>query len=169
MHRRYFIASCLAVSAFAAQAETPDILKHVPSAQKVGAGRFSHLGFDIFDATLYAPQSRYNASGPFALKLEYLRNIKGKSITDNSVKEIQKQGVSADKLNRWREQMAAIFPDVSKGASITGIRDASGHALFYSGGRLLGTIRDAEFSRAFFNIWLGPKAPQTLRDKLLGG
>jgi hypothetical protein len=168
MHRRYFIASCLAVSAFGAQAETPDVLKHVPNAKKVGSGRYSHLGFDIFDATLYAPQSRYNAGAPFALKLEYLRNIKGKSITDNSVKEIQKQGVGADKLNRWREQMAAIFPDVSKGASITGIRDASGHALFYSGGRLLGTIRDAEFSRAFFNIWLGPKAPQTLRDKLLG-
>ncbi|MDC7677432.1 chalcone isomerase family protein [Asticcacaulis machinosus] len=168
MHRRQFIASCLAVSAFGAHAETPDVLKHVPDAQKVGAGRFSHLGFDIFDATLYAPQSRYNAGAPFALKLEYLRNIKGKSITDNSVKEIQKQGVSGDKLNRWRDQMAAIFPDVSKGASITGVRDASGHALFYSGSKLLGTIKDAEFSRAFFNIWLGPKAPQTLREKLLG-
>ncbi|GGZ34408.1 hypothetical protein GCM10011273_21050 [Asticcacaulis endophyticus] len=156
------------LSAPNAQAETPDILKHVPEARKVGAGRYSHLGFDIFDATLYAPQSRYNAAGPFALKLEYLRNIKGKTITDNSVKEIQKQGVSADKLNRWRDQMAAIFPDVAKGASITGIRDASGHALFYSGDKLIGTIKDAEFSRAFFNIWLGPKAPQTFRDKLLG-
>lgn len=151
-----------------AQAETPDVFKHIPDAQKVGSGRLNHLGFDIFDATLYAPQKRFSAAAPFALKLDYLRNIKGKTIVDSSVTQMRKQGIADAKLNQWRGQMAAIFPDVSKGVSITGIRDQDGAALFYKGGRLIGSVKDSEFSRAFFNIWLGPNAPAGLRNKLLG-
>lgn len=106
MHRRYFIASGFAVFALGAHAETPDVLRHVPEAKKVGAGRFSRLGFDVFDATLFAPAGRFESGGPFALRLEYLRNIKGKTIVDSSVAEIRKQGVKDDQLAagalRWR-------------------------------------------------------------------
>ncbi|MEH0069805.1 chalcone isomerase family protein [Pannonibacter sp. Pt2-lr] len=50
---------------------------------------------------------------------------------------------------------ARHFPGCVRGASITGVRDASGKAVFYKDGRRIGTINDADFSRRFFAIWLG--------------
>ena len=144
--------------------------RSVPSAELVGKGRMTYLGFKVFDAELYAPGGVYSAASPFALKLTYLRNFKGKAIAESSVKEIKRQGgVSAAKLASWDKQMQAIFPNVSKGQSITGVRTAGGSTVFYSGSRKLGTIKDPAFTRKFFAIWLGnnTRNPQ-LRARLVG-
>jgi len=144
--------------------------RSVPSAELVGKGRLTYLGFRVFDAELYAPGGKYSASSPFALKLTYLRNFKGEAITESSVKEIRRQGgVSAAKLASWEKQMQAIFPNVSKGQSITGVRTSGGSTVFYYGSRKLGTISDPAFTRKFFSIWLGnnTRNPQ-LRARLVG-
>lgn len=142
----------------------------LPSAELVGTGTMRFLGFRVFDAELFAPNGRYDPNRPFALKLTYLRNFEGQAIADKSAEEIQRQGVGdSRKLNRWKSQMAAIFPDVRKGQSITGLRDASGNTVFYSGKRRIGAIRDREFTRYFFNIWLGPNTRDAgLRNRLVG-
>ncbi|MCV0426730.1 MAG: chalcone isomerase family protein [Roseibium sp.] len=144
--------------------------RSVPSAELVGKGRMTYLGFKVFDAELYAPNGAYRSSAPFALKLTYLRNFKGAKIADSSVDEIKRQGgVSTKQLENWGSQMRAIFPNVSAGQSITGVRTASGSAIFYLGGRKLGTISDPAFSRRFFAIWLGNNTRNPrLRAKLVG-
>ena len=65
--------------------------------------------------------------------------------------------------------MTALFPDVKEGTHITGIYLPNESVRFYLDGQWLGEIRDADFARAFFAIWLDPKtsAPD-LRKKLLG-
>ncbi|WP_422377634.1 chalcone isomerase family protein [Roseibium sp.] len=144
--------------------------RSVPSAQLVGKGRMTYLGFKVFDAELYAPGGTYSASSPFALKLTYLRNFKGAAIAESSVKEMRRQGaVSKGQLASWEKQMQAIFPNVSKGQSITGVRTSSGSTVFYIGNRKLGTINDPAFTRKFFAIWLGnnTRNPQ-LRARLVG-
>lgn len=147
-----------------------DVATVLPQAQKVGSGRYSTLGISIFDATLFAPGGKYAANAPFALRLEYLRTFKGKAIVDYSVKEIRKQGFSdAAKLSVWEARMTEIFPDVTKGSNIVGLRTAAGHAQFFHNGRDIGTIKDEAFARYFFNIWLGAKTSSpALRQKLLG-
>lgn len=144
--------------------------KSVPSPQLVGKGRMTYLGFKVFDAELYAPEGNYRSSKPFALKLIYLRNFKGKDITKSSVKEMKRQGgVSAAQLETWAKQMDRIFPNVSPGQSITGVRTASGSAVFYLGSRKLGSINDPAFSKRFFSIWLGSNTRNPrLRAKLVG-
>jgi hypothetical protein len=128
----------------------------VPSAELVGKGRMSYLGFKIFDAELYAPGGTYRSSDPFALKLTYLRNFKGKDIAESSIKEIRRQGnVSARKLTSWENQLQAIFPNVAKGQSITGVRTSDGSTVFYSHNTRLGKIADPAFTNRFFAIWLG--------------
>ncbi|WP_299815141.1 chalcone isomerase family protein [uncultured Roseibium sp.] len=151
-------------------ADTGVAARALPSAQLVGKGRMTFLGFKVFDAELYAPQGSYSRSGPYALKLTYLRNFKGKAIADRSAEEIRKQGgTPPDKLSSWTRQMTAIFPDVSAGQSITGVRTSQGSTDFYQGKRKLGTIADPDFTRSFFDIWLGGQTrnPQ-LRAKLVG-
>lgn len=160
----------LAIPAGPALAE-PAALSAVPSAALVGKGRMTFLGFSIFDAELYAPGGSYSASDPFALRLTYLKSFRGKEIARSSVKEIRRQGgVSGGKLRDWEKQMRAIFPDVAKGDSITGVHTSDGKAVFYQGGSRLGTIGDPEFSDSFFRIWLGDKTRNpSLRNQLVGG
>ncbi|MET1411901.1 chalcone isomerase family protein [Roseibium sp. HPY-6] len=153
-----------------ARADIGPAASSVPSAQLVGKGRMTYLGFKVFDAQLYAPNGAYKASGPFALKLTYLRNFKGKAITESTVKEIKRQGgASASKLASWEKQMLSIFPNVSPGQSITGVRTAKGNTVFYYGGRKIGAINDPAFTKRFFAIWLGNNTRNPgLRAKLVG-
>jgi len=174
--RRSLAALCCALllatalPASRAAADLAGAARSVPSAELVGKGRLTFLGFNVFDAELYAPGGAYRSSAPFALKLTYLRNFKGKQITESSIKEIRRQGgVSGGRLASWEQQLRSIFPDVARGQSITGVRTAGGSTLFYSGNRKLGEIADPAFTRKFFDIWLGNRTrdPQ-LRAQLVG-
>ncbi len=143
---------------------------NVPNAQKVGEGRLTYLMWDIYDASLYAPQGEWKKSAPFAIHLSYLRDITGKKIADRSIVEIRNQGIDDEvTLASWHSQMRNIFPDVDKGVSLTGVYAANGDSVFYQNDKEIGRITDPEFSKAFFNIWLDEKTSSPdLRQKLLG-
>lgn len=146
------------------------IQSYVPSAQKVGQGRLTYMFWDVYDATLYAPEGTWEEDKPFALQLSYLRNLHGKKIADRSIHEMREQGIDDEvKLATWHAQMKSIFPDVNEGSALTGIYTKNGVTIFYLGDREIGKIKDPEFGHAFFDIWLSEKttAPD-LRQKLLG-
>ena len=146
------------------------IRTYVPAAQKVGKGRLTYLFWDVYDATLYAPQGSWQEGQPFALQLSYLREIEGKKIADRSVEEMRNQGIKDEvKLATWHAQMRKIFPNVDEGVRLTGVYTEKGETVFYKNDREVGRINDPEFSKAFFDIWLNEKtsAPD-LRRKLLG-
>lgn len=166
MHRRLLLLSFACLFAAPVFAEVPQL----PGAQKVGAGRMTYLTLPVFDATLYAPGGVYSAAKPFALKLSYLRSLKGRDIARSSVEQMRRQGGHSDaRLKAWGEAMAGMFPDVSKGASLVGVRHADGSTSFYREGKIIGRIDDPAFGRAFFDIWLGEKTSQpALRKQLLG-
>lgn len=143
---------------------------HVPDAKVVGEGRLKVLLFDVYDAALYAPGGIWQANGPYALHLKYLRDIEGRKIADRSVEEMRRQGLSDEvKLATWHKQMREIFPAVSEGTELTGVLTQSGQTIFYEDGHEIGRVRDSDFGSAFFGIWLrdNTSAPD-LRRKLLG-
>ena len=82
-----FFLAFAGMAAAPAAADIGPAARTVPAAELVGKGRMTYLGFKVFDAELYAPNGVYSASGPFALKLKYLRNFKGKAITESSVRQ----------------------------------------------------------------------------------
>lgn len=142
----------------------------VPNAQKVGEGRLTYIVWDVYDATLYAPEGAWSDNKPFALQLSYLRSFKGKKIADRSAEEIRGQGFTDEvKIATWHAQMSKIFPDVNEGVSLTGVYTYTGETIFYRDNTKIGRIKDPKFSKAFFGIWLNEKttAPN-LRRKLLG-
>lgn len=142
----------------------------VPDAQKVGSARMTYMFWDVYDAALYAPQGRWSADHPFALKLTYLRNLDGQKIADRSIKEMRAQGYDNDiKLAQWHTQMSAIFPNVKEGDVITGIFTANKQSVFFDGAREIGRIQDPHFGQRFFDIWLSTKTSEPeLRTALLG-
>ncbi|WP_246541887.1 chalcone isomerase family protein [Roseibium polysiphoniae] len=162
--------SLLALMPGMSRADIGAAAKVVPAAGLVGEGRLTFLGFRIFDAQLYAPSGAYDPSKPFALKLTYLRSFKGEAIAKRTEKEMRRQGMpKGATLNGWTRDMARIFPNVSPGQSIIGVRDNKGHTLFYAGGRRIGSIKDKAFTKRFFSIWLGSNTNDpALRSRLIG-
>ncbi len=164
------IALLCGMNPFVAQANTEVMKPYFSNAETVGNGRLTYMFWDVYDATLYAPKGIWVAQKPYALKLNYLVDVKGKKIAAISVEEMQKQGVTdTEKLTRWESEMTRIFPDMKAGASIIGIRTKAGNAVFYKDNQHIGSIKDKEFTENFFAIWLSPKTSEPeLRQTLLG-
>lgn len=154
----------------ASLAAMPNIEKNIPNAKKVGTARMQVMFWDVYDITLLAPDGKWQKDGSFALKIDYLRRLKGPLIAKRSIEEMQKQGFDNNtKLNEWLEKMTAIFPNVEAGDTITGLRDANGSSHFYLGDRSIGQIDDPDFTEQFFGIWLNEKTSEpALRRQLLG-
>lgn len=168
MRRRILIA--VIALFFATPAIAADVAtQQIPNAQKVGEGRLSVAFWDVYDATLYAPNGQWSPKQPFALSIRYFREIEGADIADHSVEEMKKQGFSDEQqLADWRKQMQDIFPDVKNGTELVALFIAH-KTTFYHDGRISGVIQDLQFSKHFSNIWLSEKTSEpALRKALLG-
>jgi hypothetical protein len=146
------------------------ILASVPAASVVGRGVLSYAFWDIYEATLYAPKGAWSAARPFALSIEYYKDINGRDIADTSAKEMRKQGFTNErKLSDWNAQMRSIFPDVKQGTVLSAVYIPGRHTIFYDGNRAIGSIKGDDFGRLFFGIWLSEQTSKpALRRALLG-
>jgi hypothetical protein len=158
------------LGAFNANASVDMIGKHVQSPAMVGEARYTYILFDVYDAKLFAPKGVWDFEKPFALELTYLRNLSGHKIADRSAKEIRNQGFSNEvQLAGWYSQMQEIFPDVSEGSMLTGVYQPDEETLFYHGDHLIGRIKDPEFGRWFFGIWLSENTSEPEFRRMLIG
>ncbi len=175
--RRFFaLVLLLCCSAVWAQAQ-PAML---PTSWRLqGEGEMRWFGLSIYSARLWTPKedrlaeslaTSAQANVPFALELTYSRTIPGSSLVNTSMDELQRLGWQDDaKLQRWRKELATVFPDVRPGERIVGVREPAGTAVFYHQDQLTGRLADPELASAFFAIWFDPRTREpTLRARLLG-
>lgn len=156
---------------FNSHASVPSaVAERIPEASVVGEARFTYYFWDVYDAVLYAPQGKWPAER-FALRLTYLRDFDGSEIAKRSIKEMKSQGLKDEtKISAWLQSMRDIFPDINEDEHLLGIVGDNGQTLFYQEGTLLGEVDDQDFTRWFFNIWLGEKTSEPeFRNKLLNG
>ena len=153
------------------QAALPERVREIaPDLRATGQGEMRWLGMTLYEATLWVRGARYNDAEPFALLLRYARNIPGSRLTSSTISEMKRMGWRDEaQLERWRNQLARIFPDVKPGETIVGVNLPGQGARFFHQGRDIGEIADSDFARAFFAIWLdvGTRAPE-LREALIG-
>lgn len=157
-----------------AQALPVELQSELPGARLEGSGRMRFLGLRIYDIRLWSPVRVPRGDGwsatPLALELEYARALVGRLIAERSLQEMQRQArIDDDKAARWLAAMSSTFPDVKEGDRLTGIHVPGEAARFHFNGVRRGEVRDAEFARLFFGIWLSPTTSEpALRDALLG-
>ena len=139
----------------------------------IGQGKYTYWGFDVYVVSLWAAEPALNAeqwqTQRVALELNYLRDFKGADIAKRSIDEIHTQSpLSKNKASTWLKVLEDIFPNVSKGQTLTGIYMPNTGAVFLYDDTLQGEIKDLEFAKRFFDIWLSPQtsAPE-LRKRLL--
>ncbi len=172
LHWALAVAIALASMTVAANPLPQELRQNLPGASLGGHARFTFLGFDLYDARLWAEPGftteRYDLH-PFALELTYLRDFTGESIADRSVVEMRRQpGATEAQFDTWKRWMRSAFPNVRKGDRITGLHRPGEGALFLVNGLPVGALRDADFSRRFFGIWLSAQTSDSrLREILL--
>ena len=143
----------------AALPPVPQVLTtELNDARLAGQARLSVLGFQIYDARLWVVpgfKDKTFSEHAFGLELAYLRSVSGEDIATRSLDEMRRfASLSPEQETRWLRQMRDVFPSVQKGDRLVGIHRPGTGAVFYFNGKLQGEIRDAEFARLFFGIWL---------------
>ena len=150
-----------------------EINAELSGAKLSGQGKLTFFGIHVYDARLWV-QDGFKATDyarlPLALELEYARALNGKSIAERSLDEMKRSAdINDTKAKEWLAQMKTLFTDVNKGDRITGVQVPGAATRIFINGKLRGEIRDAEFTRLFFGIWLSPRTSEPkLREALLG-
>ena len=148
------------------------VAESIPNALYGGSARMRFLSFDIYDAALWvAPgfQASAYSQSPLILELGYLRSLNGRLIAQRSISEMRRAGgFNPEQEQRWQAAMEASFADVKAGDRITGVHSPVTGARFWFNGLARPPIRDPEFSRLFFGIWLSSATSEPkLRSALL--
>ena len=170
--RRAFLAAALLCAAMLANAGPPlpvALAAELPMLKPLGEGRLRWFGLHVYDSSLWVPGEAWSFDRVFALDIRYAMSIKGRDLTQRSLEEMRKLGFSDPaRLKRWEEAMDRVFPDIRPGDRLVGVSIPGREARFYSQERLLGTVPDPEFARAFFAIWLDEKTSEPgLRARML--
>ncbi len=141
-----------------------------PDLRVLGQGRMRWFGLHLYDAALWVSGADWQWDSAFVLDLRYARDFSGRRIADTSADEMKRMGlVDAARIEAWRTEMQRVFPDVKSGDRLSGVFRPGVGAEFYHLGRSTGVIRDPEFARVFFSIWLDPRTREPkLRAALLG-
>ena len=136
----------------------------------LGEGRMRWFGLLLYDAALWVSGPEWQWEQPFVLDIRYARGFAGTRLADASADEIRRLGLADPvRLEAWRAEMRRVFPDVKSGDRISGVFRPGAGAEFFFQGRSIGMIRDPEFARVFFSIWLDPRTREPkLRAALLG-
>lgn len=157
-----------------ATAMPAEVASELAASRLHGAGRLTWFGMSVYEARLWAGE-RFSVTQferePLALEIQYARSLQGKQIAERSLAEMQRFGASSDAdAARWLTSMIQLFPDVTAGDRLTGVHRPGGATRFYFNSKLRGEIRETDFARRFFGIWLSPQSSEPkLRQALLGG
>ncbi len=167
---KFYLYLIAFVSSISGSFATKAILTLVPNASVVGRGKLSYIFWDIYEATLYAPNGQWKSNKPFALLIKYYQGIDSNDIADITVQEIHKQGFTDEKkLAAWNAKMRAFLPNVEDGTVLSAVYLPGEQTTFYNGNQMIGVIKDNKFGQLFFGIWLGEKTSEPeLRRALLG-
>ncbi len=176
---RFSVAAALVVTVAMPQAQTTVIspplpepaTSGMPALKAIGGGLLRIFGFQIYNAYLWTPNgAAFDQKKPYVLDIHYLRTFSAKQLAERSIDEMRDQGVGHDGVYRkWIAEMQRVFADVKEGDRLTGVATAARTAKFFYNGTYRGEIADADFTDAFFGIWLSEKSSQPrMRNQLLG-
>ncbi|MEG0150266.1 MAG: hypothetical protein RR473_11005 [Comamonas sp.] len=145
----------------------------LPAARLVGTAVLRFFGLRVYEARLWAAPGflpEDYARYPFALELVYDRKLEGAAIAERSIAEMRRVGSFTEEQTRqWLALMKQAFPDVVSQDRLLGLNDGQGEVRFFHNGRQTAQLRDADYARLFFGIWLAPQtSAPAMRTSLLG-
>ena len=130
----------------------------LPPLKEIGRSSLRVMVFKVFDSALFTESGEWqDPTKSFRYELTYARTIACAVLASQTTKEWEHLGFTDERQSGWVEYLEAIWPDVSKGDTITFDVDAAGVSRFYFNGEWLGAIEDPDFAPLFIAIWLSPE------------
>jgi hypothetical protein len=155
-----------------------EVQTELPGARLQGSGRLRFFGLHIYDVQLWvAPSHPAEVAAredylrhAFMLELVYARGLEGRKIAERSIEEMERAGrLPPTQSQSWLAFMAQAFPNVEAGTRLSALHRPAEAVRFFVNGNAGAEIRDAEFARRFFGIWLAPQTSEPkMRLQLLG-
>lgn len=108
---------------------------------------------------------------PRILELHYFHAISAEDFRESTAEMIRRNTTAREfsNISRQVSAMNALYRSVRPGDRYRAEYDPARGTTLYLGGRALGTVEGAAFSRAFFSIWIGSNPiDRAFRDRLLG-
>ena len=180
LHRLAGAASLALVPTLNAQTLTlpVEVQAELPGARLQGSGRLRFFGLRIYDVQLWvAPGHPVETAAredylrhAFVLEMVYARGLEGRKIAEQSIDEMERAGrLPPTQSQAWLAFMTQVFPNVEAGSRLSALHRPGEVVRFFVNGDIGGEIRDTEFARRFFGIWLGPQTSEPkMRLQLLG-
>ncbi|TOA00543.1 hypothetical protein CGK24_06880 [Vibrio parahaemolyticus] len=147
--------------------------------ETVGEAQLTWFVFDIYRSRLKAPNGQYLVSKdvsphPFALEINYQRDISKQQLLEVTDEQWQKLGFPKSNRQQWITQLSSVFPSIKNGDELTYVTDGDkGQIIYRQAGtktqKMVGEITDERMNDAFLSIWLSPKTEfPKLRKQLIG-
>ncbi|MGR5237757.1 chalcone isomerase family protein [Vibrio alfacsensis] len=147
--------------------------------QTVGEAQLTWFIFDVYKSTLKTPDGQYQVSNdvsphPFALEINYQRDISKQQLLDVTDEQWQKLGFTQPYRQQWISELNTMFPNIKKGDELTYLTDGkTGQLIYRQAGskpyQTVGYVNDERLNDAFLAIWLSPQTEfPKLRQQLIG-
>lgn len=147
---RLYLLITLASVCLSATAQT----RYPQGLEQVGQARLSLLWLDIYDARLLSLDGSYNSGdAPLLLELTYHRAVSSQDLVDETLSQLDGR---FDKTAVPLKQLNDLLPSVEAGDQLAFYLKPDGRGSIYFNREYLGELADADFNRAFLDIWLAP-------------
>lgn len=141
-----------------------------------GVSTFRYWGLRVYTGALYMPASAKSPDAalgeiPKKLVLRYHRSVTVDQFVEKSEETLEENpGLSLDQLRPYLSRMKSMYAPVKEGdAYAITYNPAQGALSLLLNERLLGTIDNPEFARAYFGIWVSDySVSERFTDELLG-
>lgn len=135
---------------------------------QVGSSNYRKLGFNVYRASLWAPDGSYDKAKPFALQVHYTRSLSKDTVVNAVMDDVRKQQLAdGATMDSWQKMLTKTLPAVKDGDEIVGLSTPGKPTRLFHNGRQIISISDRRLSDSFFNIWLGDIADHDMRAQLL--
>lgn len=170
MHKKVsYLLILLSVISFNSLSSEKILKDYLGDYYQLGTGKLSIFFIDIYDIKLFSKIKSYSKDEPFAIEINYLKDVKSTQIVDSSINEIKRiSKPSRDELENYRSILASLFPNIYSGDQLIGIKTTNSDGVFFYNKKRIGKINDEKLVDSFFDIWLSEKTSHPeLREKLL--
>ena len=141
-----------------------------------GVSTFRYWGLRVYTGALYMPASATSPDAalgeiPKKLVLRYHRSVTVDQFVEKSEETLEENPrLSLDQLRPFLSRMKSMYAPVKEGdAYAITYNPAQGALSLFFNERLLGTIDNPEFARAYFGIWVSDySVSERFTDELLG-
>jgi hypothetical protein len=142
----------------------------------MGVREATFMKVDVYVAGLYVqnvtsnPSTLINADEPKMLMLKFVRDVERKDIVDAWNQGFRSNAtVPAAKLKPYIDQLNSWMPEFKHGDTLAFIYTPGEGVAVEVNNERKGVIKDPDFARSLFSIWLGPNPPTAdLKRGLLG-